>query len=1161
MMSRYKQFANFIATCAAITFVGTSSVRADDTEIFELNPDAADTRPNVLLIIDTSISMDGNVLTQEDWDPSIDFDGSCNDNYIYWQPSNSPNLPSCSGSNQQRISVSRFLCQAALPALQTVGQVTIPETVQWRSWENPDRWHGTLQAGRDTNVECRNDHMSGTHSGLTTNDNRHPRDGNGLTEGFSNSNEINWNNTGSYVFYTGNRLNYLRNSGQVSRTRLEVVQAVAKATLDQLLDGTVNVGLMRFDRTTSGNNSQGGYVLHEIGPIETVRETIKTQIDGLTSESYTPLTETLFEAFRYYTGGAVFFGNRATAMSVPGSRRPPPNSDFYQSPLSDASCQPSFIILLTDGEPTRDNGADAEIQNLPQFANRTSPPAAACSNNLVGGGLADGTGVCLDDIAQYMRVRPDLTAEERIGKTITTFTIGFGPEVDGSVNIQRAAEAGGGRYYSAGDTAGLTNAFTNIFNEIFEDNLTFSAPAVSVNSFNRTQNLNDLFFTVFQPTNAFHWPGNLKKYRLDPNDLEIKDANGNNAVDPDTGFFYSTAQSIWSAAPDGTQVAEGGAAHRLPSPASRNLYTDIAAYGGTPIRALTNEANAVSADNALLDDGELLGLLADATPEEIDSLINWARGDFDGDLSTTDDTLYQMGDPLHARAATAIYGGTADNPDMVVFVATNDGYLHAIDGRNNGGNELWAFIPSELLPRLNSLRTNDPPNSKQYGLDGNLRIYRTDENGNGAVDGDDVVVLVFGMGRGGSNYYALDVTNKSSPRLLWRRGAGDTLVGLGQSWSTPSIGKIRLNGVEKTVAVIGGGYDPTQDNVAYNTDDVGNRIFIVDLFTGDLLWSAGPTSSSATFRHAKMVHSIPSEVRAIDLNADGYLDRMYVGDMGARLWRFDINNNNTGASTLVAGGVIASLGAANDAAHAGATITHARRFYAAPDVVLLEHGGTRFLSIGIGSGYRGHPLNAQIQDRYYSIRDRITFAPMTQAQYDAFPVITEDNLVDALDNPNENLPVTALGWRLLMNDPSWRGEKVLSESRTINGDTTFTTYSPTGNVVNQGCSAHSGTNYFYCVRTLNGSPSPNCELPDGRRTVLRQRGIAPGPVIVFPKPCQGEDCPDPPPPPCEEGAEDCPPDPEYRPKLLVGAEDVDMDISNIAGRTFWNAPETDTNAN
>src|SRR6185503_16527634 len=52
---------------------------------------------------------------------------------------------------------------------------------------------------------------------------------------------------------------------------------------------------------------------------------------------------------------------------------------------------------------------------------------------------------------------------------------------------------------------------------------------------------------------------------------------------------------------------------------------------------------------------------------------------------------------------------------------------------------------------------------------------------------DDKVLLFFGQGRGGSNYYALDVTDENNPKLMWKHGgsSGDnTFVGLGQSWST-----------------------------------------------------------------------------------------------------------------------------------------------------------------------------------------------------------------------------------------------------------------------------------------------------------------------------------------------------------------------------------------
>ena len=38
----------------------------------------------------------------------------------------------------------------------------------------------------------------------------------------------------------------------------------------------------------------------------------------------------------------------------------------------------------------------------------------------------------------------------------------------------------------------------------------------------------------------------------------------------------------------------------------------------------------------------------------------------------------------------------------MIFVGANDGMLHAIDGRT--GLEVWAFIPYNLLPKLQTLR-------------------------------------------------------------------------------------------------------------------------------------------------------------------------------------------------------------------------------------------------------------------------------------------------------------------------------------------------------------------------------------------------------------------------------------------------------------------------
>ncbi len=99
--------------------------------------------------------------------------------------------------------------------------------------------------------------------------------------------------------------------------------------------------------------------------------------------------------------------------------------------------------------------------------------------------------------------------------------------------------------------------------------------------------------------------------------------------------------------------------------------------------------------------------LGSATSTTRDQLIDWTRGidvqDEDADGDRTEMHRF-MGDPLHARPALVTYGGTPAAPDAedaVVFVPTNDGFLHAVNART--GVELWSFIPPEQQQRLPDL--------------------------------------------------------------------------------------------------------------------------------------------------------------------------------------------------------------------------------------------------------------------------------------------------------------------------------------------------------------------------------------------------------------------------------------------------------------------------
>jgi type IV pilus assembly protein PilY1 len=947
-----------------------------------------------------------------------------------------------------------------------------------------------------------------------------------------------------YTFYSGRYLNYLATAPTTDEgTRLKVMQSAISDLLDSMTGK--NVGLMRYSsndnactsRTDCNLQAQGGMVTYAMSPVDTNRDAMKRVVNGYRAEGWTPLSETLFEAYRYYSGGNVLFGNTSqvydpnigayvSSKSVDASRTTVAGPQ-YKTPIT-GSCQNNYIIYLTDGLPTQDTQANSLIRSLSDFADPIIG-GGACESNTADGG-------CLSALAQYMN-KHDLNSNLPNAQTVQSYFIGFGSDFSGAggadafAYLESAATRGGGFAYSASDKAELTQTLKNALGNIQLDT-SFAAPSVAINAFNRTQTLNDLFISVFKPTDRVHWQGNVKKYHVSNNN--IVDQSGDVALNTATGFFDKTAKSFWTYGDpdgantvlaagngDGSTVSAGGAAHRLPAPSARNVYTYISTITKptSPVD-LTTASNAVKVGNTNLTAGKLGD--ATMTSAQRDSLINWARGqdtdDKDNPNSVTTDTRSVMGDPVHARPAVVIYGGTAADPDTVVFAPTNDGYLHAIGGKDGDGAELWSFIPQELLPGLKALHDDAQTSAKHYALDGDIVVAKYDVNGDGIVSAadNDRVVLYFSQGRGGSYYYALDVTDKNTPKFLWSLGSSD-LPGVGQSWSAPALTRVNISGAtqnsQKFVLIFGGGYDVSEESAGYRTSNaVGKRIYMIDALYGTLLWSA--SDSGADLNISRMDHAIPSNVTVLDLDDNGYADRMYVGDMAGQIFRFDITNGQTRAN-LVAGGVIASLGTRDDTAH---TDANNRRFYNAPDVSLVTPIGTpAYFSVSIGSGYRGHPLNTAIQDRFYSIRDRKPFTKMTQAEYNTVmtsSVVHDSNLTD-ITTVGTTVPIASPGWKLLLNDPSWQGEKVLSTSVTFDNKVLFTTYIPSaGSVLSaDGCSTTStGKNRSYAISVFDGGPvkqqgsnfdpshlctAVSCAKQD-RYDLLAQGGIASGIVVLFP---------------------------------------------------------------
>ena len=1116
-MNRMTILLATIALGAVCTTAFVAPAVADDTEVFFNTPTVGNSsQPNILFIIDDSGSMGQLISTQANYDPATTYAGGCSKTNVYWiKDTGTP--PPC--TTLQFFNKTSLFCRAGLNGLAATGLYT-GQMAQYNDTSNKKNWD-TLDATQKIRpVECKAD--NGIDGGPNTPTiNIYPRDGvtvatDAWTSSTNNQGGFVWgkkNRTdGTYTLYDGNYLNWLT-SATVLMPKIDIVKNVATNMLSTL--SGVNVGLITF------NLDQGGYVMLPLQDIATSRASMIAAVNTLTAHTFTPLSETLYEAALYYMGRPVYYGTTTYGPGSVASSRNPSNLANYQSPLV-ADCQKSFIVYLTDGEPTFDVDADAKIKSLVDAKGQTfasfNGGSATCDVEVYPPGFTPSGGDCLDELAQFLYHGDLSTLPDQ--QNVITYTIGF------TVNLpilSDTAARGGGAYYTANDMASLSTAFANIVTNILDTQTTFVSPTVAVNSFNRTQNLNDLFISLFQPTASVHWPGNLKKYRLRPSDGAIMDATvhagdptqvGYPAIDPVTGFFRTTAQSYWSPLVDGDDVTAGGAANQIPAVGTRKVFTYLGSNA-----ALTDPTNRIDKTNVLITNALLgTGQPGDPTRDQlIDFINNLDVADHDRN-GITAERRDQMGDPLHSQPQTLIYGPALTN--QVVFVATNDGFLHAIDAAT--GVEKWAFILPDFLTTQKALFLDSATAAKNYGADGSLSLQTVADN-DGTINAaaGEKVYLFFGLRRGGDAYYGLDVTNPDAPVFMWKKD-GTSLTGIGESWSTPVPTRMSISGVaqnaQKLVLVIGGGYEPDQDLVTASTDTIGNSIYIVDSVTGALLWRGTKTGGDKSFNVAgkAMDYSIPADIKVIDFDGDGYADRMYAADMGGQVWRFDVNNGQSSAN-LITGGVIAQLGAASLTAPAPQSAT--RRFYYAPDVALVNDRQFNFIHVGIGSGHRAHPLSLVNQDRYYALRDYNGIGKLDQPAYDLITPIKDADLVDVTDNLNASVPQkTAAGWRFELRDGGWIGEKVLAETSTFNNVVHFTTFRPSADTVS--CKPQIGVSRVYLMSVFNGAPVRNLDgstdngpLTASDRYQEFAGSIASKVVFIFPSGepgCVGDQCAPPP---------------------------------------------------
>ena len=888
----------------------------------------------------------------------------------------------------------------------------------------------------------------------------------------------------------------------------------------------------------------------------TARDKLKEVVNGLTATGGTPVVDAYYEASQYMRGDPVDYGtqrgynrSRYHRVSTPDSytggsvyrdsRCTDGNLDHwscyseqingnpvYKSPLK-SSCQTNHIVFLSDGAATS-NSAAQKVRNL--------TGVDTCDINL-------GPEACGQELAHWLNDTDHVAG--MIGKqNISTYTIGF--NFSGTF-LPSLANAGGGSYFQADSAEELVNVFKDILGDVLSVDTSFVAPGATVNQFNRLTHRSDIYFALFKPDTQPTWAGNLKRYTLGIDDatgeVTVMDANTppQPAVDQESGFFRVDSKSEWSSTTDGNNVSSGGAAEQLTftSAAPRRVFTYVGSNDAIPNAGinLSSSGNyAVSENNGVLTNEVLAIDTLPMTDAELaahrENLIKWARGidvKDENDDSDTTDWRQAMGDPMHARPVIVNYASTGD-PLSTIFVGTNEGYLHAIESQF--GTEVFSFVPQELLPNFQTFYDNQSSDKHPYGLDGTLSVWTTDTNENVTIDPGEKAYIYTGMRRGGKNLYAFDVSDRINPKLAWViEGGKGEFSELGQTWSKAIPTKIMYNNQELNVLIFGAGYDTNQDTqwitdpvtgqlirAARTPDSVGRGFFIVNAETGERIYNvSGGGTADQIF--ANMNYSVPSDLRILDVDLDGFADQIYFGDMGGQIWRFDIQSYHQ-SGELMTGGVIANLSEAG--------IAGERRFYYEPDVAVISDNGNRFLSISIGSGWRAHPLDTFVDDQFFMLKNHNVFSKpsgygKSTDGINFVPVVPSD-LVD-VTTYIEDQETNEFGWKL---DMTAGGEKILGDSVTVNNQIIFTSYRPALAV--GACTTAIGGGTVYTVSVLDGSPTIDMN-EDGvidekdREKELDQGGIPPEPAALI----------------TENG-----------PTVLVGPEQpIKPDWDDLTQRTFW----------
>lgn len=268
----------------------------------------------------------------------------------------------------------------------------------------------------------------------------------------------------------------------------------------------------------------------------------------------------------------------------------------------------------------------------------------------------------------------------------------------------------------------------------------------------------------------------------------------------------------------------------------------------------------------------LLGDIVNSDPHFV-AAENYGYDELGSGLLAAEKTAY-------TTFRTGLTGVTKATRQKMLYVGANDGMLHAFNGENTGGgNEIFAYVPNEVIPNLKQL--SDPDYQHLYYVDG------SPNSGDAYLGSAWKTVLIGTLGAGGKAVFALDITDPASfdaTKVMWEfRDAAD----LGFVMSRAHVARMN-NG--HWYAVFGNGYNSPSGHAV---------LFMVPL-DPTLGLPVQKIDVNALSSPAVTTNGL-SEPALLDEDGDYIIDTIYAGDLLGNVWKFNVKGNPSWDSAYKSG--------------------------------------------------------------------------------------------------------------------------------------------------------------------------------------------------------------------------------------------------------------------